>query len=74
MDLYIRESLSERPLLLLDECIQEALKVSAPLPHAMNIATVKKDLRPTNRVVLLKSISDKGLVFVTDYHLSLIHI
>ena len=67
MDLYIRESLSERPLLLLDECIQEALKVSAPLPHAMNIATVKKDLKPTNRVVLLKSISDKGLVFVTDY-------
>ena len=67
MDLYLRESLSEEPLLLLDECIQEALKVSVPLPHAMNIATVNKNLKPSNRVVLLKSISDKGLVFVTDY-------
>ena len=46
MDLYLREPLSEEPLLLLDECIQEALKVSAPLPHAMNIATVNKNSKP----------------------------
>jgi len=67
MDLYLRESLSESPLVLLDECIQEAVKESVPLPHAMNLATSTKNADPSNRVVLLKAISDEGLKFVTDY-------
>lgn len=36
-------------------------------PHAMTLATARRDGTPSARIVLLKEIDDTGLVFYTDY-------
>lgn len=36
-------------------------------PNAMSLATVAADGRPSNRVVLLKEVSEEGFVFYTSY-------
>jgi pyridoxamine 5'-phosphate oxidase len=38
-----------------------------PEPTAMVLATVSSEWRPSARVVLLKSVDDKGFVFFTNY-------
>ncbi len=67
MNLYDCLKLTEEPLIELKNWIDEADSAGAPLPHAMNLATVDKEGRPSARMVLMKSLSDKGLVFFTDY-------
>ena len=42
-------------------------KAGAGLPHALNLATVNQKGQPSSRMVLLKRLSDDGLVFFTDY-------
>ena len=67
MDLYDFLGTSQEPLLEIHSWIQEANKASVGLPHAMNLASVDSNGQPSSRMVLLKSLSDKGLVFFTDY-------
>ena len=67
MDLYDLLGTSQEPLLEIHSWIQEANKASVGLPHAMNLASVDSNGQPSSRMVLLKSLSDKGLVFFTDY-------
>ena len=67
MSLYDCLKLTEEPLIELKKWVDEADTTGAPLPHAMNLATVDKEGRPSTRMVLMKSLSDKGLVFFTDY-------
>ena len=67
MDLYDFLGTSQEPLLKIHSWIQEANEASVGLPHAMNLASVDSNGQPSSRVVLLKSLSDKGLVFFTDY-------
>jgi len=67
MDLYDFLGTSQEPLLEIHSWIQEATEASVGLPHAMNLASVDSNGQPSSRVVLLKSLSDKGLVFFTDY-------
>ena len=55
------------PILKVQEWIQEAEINSVALPHAMNISTINLDGKPSSRMVLLKRISNEGLVFFTDY-------
>ena len=55
------------PILKVQEWIQEAEISSVALPHAMNISTINLDGKPSSRMVLLKRISNEGLVFFTDY-------
>jgi len=60
-------NLSHEPLVRINEWIKEALKLEVPLPHAMNLSTADDFGQPSSRMVLLKSISDEGMVFYTDY-------
>ena len=60
-------NLSQEPLVRINEWIEEAVKLEVPLPHAMNLSTTDDIGQPSSRMVLLKSISDEGMVFYTDY-------
>jgi len=60
-------NLSHDPLVRINEWIEEAVKLEVPLPHAMNLSTTDDFGQPSSRMVLLKSISDEGMVFYTDY-------
>ena len=60
-------NLSHEPLVRINEWIEEAIKLEVPLPHAMNLSTADDFGQPSSRMVLLKSISDEGMVFYTDY-------
>ena len=67
MTLFESSNLSQEPLLKVNKWLQEALNLEVPLPHAMNLSTVDESGQPSSRMVLLKSISDKGIIFYTDY-------
>jgi len=67
MDLYQLIDASQEPILKTHNWIQEAKEKGAGLPHALNLATVNQEGQPSSRMVLLKRLSDEGLVFFTDY-------
>ena len=67
MTLFESSNLSQEPLVKVNKWLQEAVKLEVPLPHAMNLSTVDDLGQPSSRMVLLKSISDKGIIFYTDY-------
>lgn len=69
---YAKQELSEHdcpaePLALCRRWLDEAMQAKVDEPTAMNIATVDTTGRPSSRMVLLKEINDKGLVFFTNY-------
>lgn len=47
--------------------LEEALNSEITDANAMTLATVDAECRPTNRVVLLKGLDDRGFVFFTNY-------
>ena len=67
MDLYQLIDASKEPILKTHDWIQEAKQKGVGLPHALNLASVSQDGQPSSRMVLLKRLSDEGLVFFTDY-------
>lgn len=67
MKLFESSNLSEEPLVKVNNWIQEACKLAVPLAHATNLSTVDESGQPSSRMVLLKSISDEGIIFYTDY-------
>ena len=67
MQFYENSNDLENPILKVHEWVQEAQKESVALPHAMNIATINDNGKPSSRMVLLKRISQEGFVFFTDY-------
>ena len=67
MDLYQLIDASQEPVLKTHNWIQEAKEKGVGLPHALNLASVSQDGQPSSRMVLLKRLSDEGLVFFTDY-------
>lgn len=67
MDLYQLIDTSEEPILKTHDWIQEAKEKGVGLPHALNLASVNEEGQPSSRMVLLKRLSDEGLVFFTDY-------
>ena len=67
MQFYENSNDLEYPILKVHEWVQEAQKESVALPHAMNIATINDNGKPSSRMVLLKRISKEGFVFFTDY-------
>jgi len=69
---YEQASLDEQtvlgdPLLQFQQWLQEAIDAQAPEPSAMTLATVDPDGRPSTRVVLLKGLDERGLVWYTHY-------
>lgn len=47
--------------------LNEAIENGEPEPTAMVLSTVDSNLQPHSRVVLLKELTDEGLVFYTNY-------
>ena len=69
---YQRAALDEAaaeadPLALFTRWLDEALKSGAPEPNAMTLATVGADARPSTRVVLIKGLDARGIVWYTHY-------
>jgi len=67
MDLYQLIDASQEPILKTHDWIQEAKERGAGLPHALSLSSVSREGQPSSRMVLLKRLSDEGLVFFTDY-------
>ena len=55
------------PLNHFDRWIKEAIASQVPEPNAMTLATVGSDLRPSTRVVLIKGLDERGIVWFTNY-------
>lgn len=55
------------PFELLQVWLNEAIAENAPEPYAMSLATCGNDGQPSVRIVLMREITDKGVVFYTNY-------
>jgi pyridoxamine 5'-phosphate oxidase len=69
---YKRAALSERdaasdPFELFTRWFDEAVAAAIPEPNAMTLATVDDAGRPAARIVLMKGIDARGVVFHTNY-------
>lgn len=69
---YRRDELDERvaaavPVTQFEEWLRRAIKAKVHEPNAMTLATVGADGRPSTRVVLMKEVDAKGVVFYTNY-------
>jgi pyridoxamine 5'-phosphate oxidase len=69
---YERAELSEEashadPLKQFEQWLGEAIGAEIPEPTAMTLATVASDLRPSTRVVLIKGLDARGLVWYSNY-------
>ena len=49
-----------------EDAIRRATEEDLHLPNAMSLATVSSDGQPSNRVVLLKDVDERGFVFYTN--------
>ena len=47
--------------------LDQALQAELPEPNAMTLATVGADGRPSTRIVLIKGLDERGLVWYTNY-------
>lgn len=69
---YKRAALSEHdaasdPLELFTRWFDEAIAAAIPEPNAMTLATVDAAGRPAARIVLMKGVDARGVVFHTNY-------
>ena len=69
---YERAELDENashadPLQQFQQWLQEAIAGKLPEPNAMTLATVDAQMRPSTRVVLIKGLDERGLVWYTNY-------
>jgi pyridoxamine 5'-phosphate oxidase len=69
---YMRARLDEididrDPLSQFRKWFDEAVGAQLPMVNAMTLATVSAQSQPSARVVLLKGLDERGLVFYTDY-------
>ena len=55
------------PLKQFEQWLQQALAAQLPEPNAMTLATVGSDMRPSTRVVLIKGLDERGIVWYTNY-------
>lgn len=69
---YARAELDEAhadpdPLKQFDRWLGEAVRAQLAEPNAMTLATVGADARPSTRVVLIKGVDARGIVWYTNY-------
>ncbi|MDH4392346.1 MAG: pyridoxamine 5'-phosphate oxidase [Aquabacterium sp.] len=56
------------PLRQFETWLQQAIDGQLPEPNAMTLATVGADGRPSTRVVLIKGVDERGLVWYTNFN------
>jgi pyridoxamine-phosphate oxidase len=64
----IEKNVAANPFEQFAHWFEDAGKSGLIEPNAMTLATSTKKGKPSARIVLLKSFSEKGLVFYTNYH------
>jgi len=62
-----RKDLAANPFDQFDVWMQQAIDLEITDPNAMTVATVGPDGQPSQRIVLLKHVDQKGFVFYTNY-------
>ena len=62
-----QQSVPASPFELLKAWMSEAIAVQVQEPYAMSLATCGADNKPSVRIVLMREITDKGIVFYTNY-------
>lgn len=66
-DVLLESSVPNNPIAMLEHWIEEALDEKVPEPYAMSLATCGSDMMPSVRTVLLREVTDSGIVFYTNY-------
>jgi pyridoxamine 5'-phosphate oxidase len=61
------DSVAPDPLTQLSRWLDEAIAAQVPEPNAMTLATVGEDHRPSSRIVLIKGLDPRGVVWYTNY-------
>ena len=69
---YERDELDETasaadPMEQFQRWFEQALNAQLPEPNAMTLATVGADGRPSTRIVLIKGLDERGIVWYTNY-------
>ena len=62
-----QQSVPTSPFELLGAWMTEAIEQKVQEPYAMSLATCGADLKPSVRIVLLREITETGVVFYTNY-------
>src|SRR5690606_7639650 len=62
-----QQSVPASPFELLNAWMNEAIAAQVPEPYAMSLATCGADNKPSVRIVLLREITNTGIVFYTNY-------
>jgi pyridoxamine-phosphate oxidase len=70
---YVKHELTEKnvsanPFEQFGQWFEDAGKAEVLEPNAMTLATATKAGKPSARIVLLKSFSERGMVFYSNYH------
>ena len=55
------------PMQQFRQWLDQALQAELPEPNAMTLATVGPDGRPSTRIVLIKGLDERGIVWYTNY-------
>jgi len=63
----LEASMAATPIEQFGKWFDEALRAGVEEPNAMTLATADADGRPSARIVLLKGVDERGLVFFTNY-------
>lgn len=63
----LAKDLAPDPIEQLREWLFEAVQIGEPEPNAMALATVSAEGSPSARLVLLRGLDERGLVFYTHY-------
>ncbi len=58
--------LTEHPITLFSRWLNDAIEAEIPDPTAMTVATVSASGQPSQRIVLLKDVSEEGFIFYTN--------
>ncbi|MEG3768476.1 pyridoxamine 5'-phosphate oxidase [Alteromonas sp. 14N.309.X.WAT.G.H12] len=60
------KELTSHPVTLFKQWLQDSIEAKVPDPTAMTVATVDENGQPSQRIVLLKDVSEEGFLFYTN--------
>ena len=61
------EASAAEPMQQFERWLADAIAAQVPEPNAMTLATVGADGRPSTRIVLVKGVDARGIVWYTNY-------